>query len=123
MSEPYANPETDPDPSVQRAADDLRDAAGQEARAISEDAEERAQQIKESAAQRAQQFRDYAEPAPHGPPPSAEDDRASQFQWEETRVKAREFHADLEEYIRMHPTQSVLMAAGAGFLLGLIVRR
>lgn len=122
MSEPYANPETDSDPSVQRAADDLRDAASQEARSASDTAEERAQQIKESAAQRAQQFRDYAEPVPQGVPTS-EEDRASQFQWEETRVKAREFHADLEEYIRMHPTQSVLFAAGAGFLLGLIVRR
>jgi ElaB/YqjD/DUF883 family membrane-anchored ribosome-binding protein len=43
--------------------------------------------------------------------------------WEETRVKAREAHADLESYIRANPTKSILIAAGIGFLVGLVVRR
>ena len=131
MSESFANQEGAPDgetPSVQQAANDLREAAGEKARQIAENAEERAQLLKESAAEKAQQFREYAgEKAGQIADPAG--DRATQFkdvageQWEETRVKAREVHADFEEYIRQHPTKSVLIAAGTGFLLGLIVRR
>ena len=127
MSEPLTQKEehSEESPSIQQAANDLREAAGENP---SQGSEERAQQLKESAAQKAQQFRDYA-----GDKASqiadAAGERAAQFkgvageQWEETRIKAREVHADFEEYIRQHPTQSVLVAAGVGFLLGLIVRR
>ena len=130
MSENFANPEDEVEdvPSVQQAASDLREAAGEKARTIAQSAEERAQLLKESAAQKAQQFREYAgEKATQVKEVAGE--KAQQFkdvageQWEETRVKAREVHADFEEYIRQHPTKSVLIAAGVGFLLGLIVRR
>ena len=58
MSEQFADSEnasSDP-PSVQQAANDLREAAGQKARQVASSAEERAQQLKEAAAQKAQQF-------------------------------------------------------------------
>ena len=48
---------------------------------------------------------------------------AAEEQWQETRVKAREYHTSAEDYIREHPTKSILIAAGVGFLFGLIVRR
>ena len=67
---------------------------------------EKASQLADAAGEKAAQFREVAGE-----------------QWEETRVKAREVHADFEDYIRQHPTKSVLVAAGVGFLLGLIVRR
>ncbi|MBJ06216.1 MAG: hypothetical protein CMO40_03730 [Verrucomicrobiaceae bacterium] len=127
MSETMTNKEEHPEetPSVQQAANDLREAAGEKP---APSPEERPQLLKESAAQKAQQFRDYAgEKASQIADAAGE--KAAQFkgvageQWEETRIKAREVHADFEEYIRQHPTQSVLVAAGVGFLLGLIVRR
>ena len=115
-------------PSTQKAANDLREAAGVKTRQVAQSAEERAQLLKESAAEKAQKFRDFAgEKASQFADAAGE--KASQFKdvagehWEETRVKAREVHADLEEYIRQHPSKSVLIAAGVGFLLGLIVRR
>lgn len=130
MSDSLADPESNPDevPSVHQAANDLREAAGQKARKITENAEERAQLLKESAAEKAQQFRDYAGDKAAQIKEVAEE-KAAQIkevageQWEETRVKAREVHADFEEYIRRHPTKSILVAAGVGFLFGLIVRR
>ncbi|HJM64123.1 MAG: hypothetical protein CMN05_03395 [Roseibacillus sp.] len=130
MSEPIANQEeqSGTPPSTQQAANDLREAAGEKTRQIAQSAEERAQLLKESAAQKAQHFREYAgEKASQIADVAGE--KAAQFKdaagehWEETRVKAREVHADLEDYIRQHPTKSVLVAAGVGFLLGLIVRR
>lgn len=130
MSEPIANKEeqSEESPSTQQAANDLRRAAGEKARPIAQSPEERAQLLKEAAAQKAQKFREYAgEKATQIADVAGE--KAAQFKdaagehWEETRVKAREVHADLEEYIRQHPTKSVLVAAGVGFLLGLIVRR
>ena len=127
MSDPFVNQEeqSEESPSAQQAANDLREAAGEKA---GQDVGEHTQLLKESAAQKAQQFRDYAgEKASRIADAAGE--KAAQIkdvageQWEETRIKAREVHADFETYIRQHPTQSVLVAAGVGFLLGLIVRR
>ena len=69
-------------------------------------AEDKATHLKEVAGEKAAQFKEVAE-----------------GQWEDTRDMAREAHADLEKYIRQHPTKSVLAAAGVGLLLGLIIRR
>jgi ElaB/YqjD/DUF883 family membrane-anchored ribosome-binding protein len=69
-------------------------------------AEDKASELKDVVGDRAQQFKEVAGE-----------------QWEETRDKAREVHADFEEYIRMYPSKSVLIAAGVGLLVGLIVRR
>ena len=49
--------------------------------------------------------------------------QAAGEQMQQSRVKAREVHADTEEYIRQHPTKSVLTALGIGFVIGLAIRR
>jgi ElaB/YqjD/DUF883 family membrane-anchored ribosome-binding protein len=41
----------------------------------------------------------------------------------EWKEKAKHLHKDLEEYVREHPTKSVLVAVGVGFVLGLVFRR
>ena len=108
MSDPFNSPEgaTAEAPSIQQAADDLREAAGQKARQVVQSAEDSARQLKDATSEKAQQFREIAGE-----------------QWQETRVKAREVHTSTEDYIREHPTKSILVAAGVGFLFGLIVRR
>lgn len=146
MNTPYPasnglDPESDftTTPSVSQAASDLRFAAGEKAREFAHTAEEKAAALKNRAVESAQQFRDTAS------------ERATQFknvasekaaafktvatekavhlkesaseQWEDTRVKAKELHITAEDYIRQNPTKCVLSALGAGFLVGLIVRR
>ena len=121
------SPSNEP-PSVQQAANDLREAAGQRAKEVAQSAEQNAQQLKETAAAKAQQFREFAEEKAHTLKENA-GERAQQFrdvageQWGETRVKARAAYDDTEDYIRTHPGKSILIAGGVGFLLGLIVRR
>lgn len=115
-------------PSSQKAADDLRAAAGQSAQQIASSAEERAQQLKEAAAKKAQQFRDYAGEKAEQVKDVAGDKAqhvkdAASVQWDDTRQRARELHTELEEYVRQHPTKSVLTAAGIGLVMGLILRR
>ena len=41
----------------------------------------------------------------------------------ELRDKADDLHKQLEVYVQAHPTKAVLIAAGAGFMLGLLIRR
>jgi ElaB/YqjD/DUF883 family membrane-anchored ribosome-binding protein len=41
----------------------------------------------------------------------------------EWKEKAKHLHKDIEEYVREHPTKSVLVAVGVGFVLGLVFRR
>jgi ElaB/YqjD/DUF883 family membrane-anchored ribosome-binding protein len=44
-------------------------------------------------------------------------------QWVGARDKATAAHESAEDYIRAHPTRSVLGALGVGVLIGLLVRR
>lgn len=115
-------------PSVQQAAHDLRVAAGESAKQVAHSAEERARQLKDAASKRAQQFRDYAgEKAEHVRDVAG--DKVDQFksaaseQWEDTRVRSREIHGQVEEYVRQNPTKAILAAGGVGILIGLLVRR
>lgn len=126
-------------PSVAKAANDLRVAAGEKAREFVHTAEEKASALKERAVESAQHFRDSATERANQMKATATEkatafksaaaDKATHFketaneQWQETRVKAKEIHVTAEEYIRQNPTQCVLGAVGVGFLIGLIVRR
>ena len=130
MKTPLATTEENPDqaPSIQKAANDLRTAATHRAQEVVHSAEEHARQLKDSAVQKTQQFREAAgEKAQHFKEAAGE--KAQHFkevageQWHETRVRAQAVYSDTEEYVRQHPGKSILIAAGAGFLLGLIVRR
>ena len=80
---------------VKQAADELRAAA-----------ESKAQEFRDRAENRAHDIRDRAENA-----------------YSDARARARTFQEDGEEYVRQNPTQSILAALAAGFVLGLIIRR
>lgn len=146
MSNPFSTPNSlDPEagftqtPSVAQAANDLRAAAGEKARELVHTAEEKAAALKDRAVETAQHFRETAtERATQFK--AAATEKATAFksaaadkahhlketateQWQDTRVKAKELHVTAEDYIRQNPTKSVLGALGAGFLIGLIVRR
>ncbi len=126
-------------PSVSQAARELRDAAEgkvnetihtaeEKLRGTLNKAKEKSGEFKERATQSARQFRESAsEKAQHFKENASA--QASQLrdnaceQWEETRVKAKEFHITAEDYIRQNPTKCVLTAIGAGFIIGLLVRR
>jgi ElaB/YqjD/DUF883 family membrane-anchored ribosome-binding protein len=126
-------------PSVAQAASDLRAAAGEKVRELASNASAQANVLKEKAVDSAHQFREVAsEKAAHFKSSAAEkadalkhaaSERAHQFretateQWQDTRVKAKEFQETAEDYIRQNPTKSVLGALGVGFLIGLILRR
>ena len=134
MEETFADPNFASDspfsetPASQKAAGDLRAAAGDKARQVAQDASAKAQQLKQTAVDKAQQFRDFAGNKASEIKETA-GVKAQQFkeaageQLQHGRVKAREIHADTEEYIRQHPTKSVLTALGAGVVIGLILRR
>ena len=129
MTQESTNSEAAADsPSVQQAAHDLRVAAGESAKQVAHSAEERARQLKEAASKKAQQFRDYAEEKAESVREVA-GEKVDQFknvageQWDDTRVRAREVHGQVEEYVRQNPTKAVLAAGGLGVLLGLLMRR
>jgi ElaB/YqjD/DUF883 family membrane-anchored ribosome-binding protein len=115
-------------PSVSQAANDLRAAAGEKAREFVHTAEEKAAALKDRAVESAQQLRDSAAERASQIKATATE-KALHFkesateQWQDTRVKAKELHITAEDYIRQNPTKCVLSALGAGFLIGLIVRR
>lgn len=135
MNNPFSTANTlDPEagftqtPSVSQAANDLRAAAGEKAREFVHTAEEKATALKDRAVESAQQFRDTATERASQLKATATE-KALHFkesateQWQDTRVKAKELHITAEDYIRQNPTKCVLSALGAGFLIGLIVRR
>lgn len=115
-------------PSVAQAANDLRIAAGEKAREAVQTAEQKAATLKERAVETAQHLRETATEKASAFK-SVATDKAHHFketateQWQDTRIRAKELHITAEDYIRQNPTKSVLTALGAGFLIGLIVRR
>jgi len=141
MSEAFSSPESVPfseTPDAGSAANALRAAASGEIPAP-RSTEEKTQALKEAASQRAAQIRDFAGEKAQSLKAAAGDrigalregagetannlaDAASE-QWQETRVKAKELHGSLETYVRENPTKAVLSAVGAGFVLGLLIRR
>ena len=117
-----------PTPSISKAANDLRAAAGEKAMEIVHTAEAKAASIKEKAIESAQHLRSTATERAAALKATATE-RATHLresateQWDHTRDRAKEWHITAEDYIRQNPTKSVLYAAGVGFLIGLIVRR
>lgn len=117
---------------VNQAASDLR---GHSSEAISDFAATQAQTVKSAAGdvksaamesanyakdvavEKAQNFRAYA------------GDKASAIKQEagvkikQGAAKAKEIHVTAEDYVRDHPTKSILSAVGVGVIIGLIMRR
>ena len=121
MEETFADPDIKhPDTSPVP----LRDKATQ----LANDAKGKAQHIKETAVEKAGQFREYAETKASDMKETAtikgqQIKQAAGEQIQQGQVKAREAHADAEEYVRQHPTKSILTAIGIGFIIGLATRR
>jgi ElaB/YqjD/DUF883 family membrane-anchored ribosome-binding protein len=91
---------------ARQAAEDLRAAAEAKAQHLRTSAETKAQKFRETAEAKAQEWRSRAEDA-----------------YGDARVRVRSLREDGEQYVRENPTQAICIALGAGFLLGLIVRR
>lgn len=136
MNDSFAKPNG---PHAQSAANDLRAAAdGNSPRPTPPD-QEQAQALKESAALKAARLRDYAGEKAQDLKAAAGDrfdsmkdgaeetalqlKGAASEQWQDTRLKARELHASVEDYVRTNPTKAVLTAAGVGLIVGLLSRR
>jgi ElaB/YqjD/DUF883 family membrane-anchored ribosome-binding protein len=115
----------------QSAASDLRSAAADpsnKAKQIAQEAGAKAQHFKQAATEKAQQFREFAGTKANDLKETAgvkaqQLKQAASEQVEHGRVKAKEAHADAEEYVRNHPTKSVLTALGVGIVIGLVIRR
>jgi len=124
MEETFADPNIKHVDNTKTSPVPLRDKAGQ----LAHDAGAKAQQIKEAAVEKAGQFREFAGTKAHDIKETAsvkgqQLKQAAGEQIQQGQVKAREAHADAEEYVRQHPTKSILTAIGVGFLIGLVVRR
>ncbi len=104
-------------PSSQGAADELRVAAGENAKHAKDAAVEKADTLKDVVSSRAAALREGAgETAINLKGVAGE-------QWQDTCLKAKELQASLEDSVRANPTKAVLTAAAAGFIAGLILRR
>ena len=68
--------------------------------------EKKADELKAAAETRAREFRGAAETA-----------------WTDARSKARHWQSEGEAYVRENPTKAILMAVGAGFVLGLLLKK
>ena len=85
--------------------------------AVSRDAGQLGQDVKALAADKAAQLRDQAtQYYQQGR------DQAQQY-YEQGRQAVQEYEQNLEEYIREKPLQSVLIAAGVGALLGILLKK
>ncbi len=136
MSDAYAAPDSVPfsdSPDANSAASDLRAAAeGKMTSRVSVSSPEKASALKEAAVQKAAQIRDFAGEKAQSLKTAASEkigEKATHFKgaasesWQDSREKAREVHASLEDYIRENPTKAALSAVGIGFVLGLLIRR
>ena len=47
----------------------------------------------------------------------------SEANWDEVKAYLDNIHREAERYVRQNPTKSVLAAVGAGFVLGLLMKR
>ena len=82
------------------------------------------QQLRGQAAEAAQNLREMGGQVKQAAQEQMENLRqqASEY-YEQGRVKAQEWQQDLESYVQDQPVKSLLIAAGVGFLLGVIWKR
>ena len=87
-------------------AGDIKDAANAKYEDLKATASAKADEYRSAASAKAEELRGQAEAA-----------------WGDAKVRARTFQEDGEEYVRHNPTRAVLMGLGAGFILGLVLRK
>ena len=57
-----------------------------------------------------------------GEPDNSPPDNTENATWEDLQNKFKELHREGEEWARENPTTAILTAAGAGFILGLLLK-
>jgi ElaB/YqjD/DUF883 family membrane-anchored ribosome-binding protein len=97
-----------------------------------------AEQLRSAASATVRQFRSAAEetagrwrPAPGNSPLPTGDGTATADlpphdpaePWNQARERVRDLQTEVEDYVRAHPVKSILVTFGAGFVLGLLLRR
>ena len=104
---PFSRQATGTIPSpVAEAAERLKQAAGENAKRLRTAAEAG--------------FRTFKETAPES---AAEPTAVAAPNWDELRAKMKELHREGEVWARENPTAAVAIAAGAGFVLGMLLKR
>jgi ElaB/YqjD/DUF883 family membrane-anchored ribosome-binding protein len=99
-----------------QSAQNLADLVCEKAADFKDTTIEKASALKSAAVERAVELREAA------------DERVEQFRtaadehWREARAKVKEAGITTEDYIRAHPTRCVLGALGLGFIIGMMTR-
>jgi ElaB/YqjD/DUF883 family membrane-anchored ribosome-binding protein len=93
----------------QRLSSDVQDRYEKVSDDVRRGAERAQKQIRRGAERAKEQYRDVADKATRG--------------YEKARTATGQFSRDVGDYVKDNPGKSVLIAAGVGFLLGLLVRR
>ena len=108
---PFSNPfeEQQPNPSqTLEAAERLKQAAGNNVKRLQRAAEAG--------------FKSFHSSAGEPEPCDAALDDSESATWEDLQEKFKELHRESEEWARKNPTAALLTAAGAGFILGLLLK-
>ena len=87
-------------------ANELRDQATAKANDLRDQASAKIEDLRGQATAKAEELRGQAEAA-----------------WGDAKVKARTYQEDGEAYVRENPTKAVLIAVGAGFILGSLLKK
>jgi len=106
---PFPNPFEEPQPipsQTLEAAERLKQAAGKNVRKLQQAAEAGIKTFQSST----------------GEPGNGHADNTENATWEDLQNKFKELHREGEEWARENPTTAILTAAGAGFILGLLLR-
>lgn len=93
----------------QRLSSDVQDRYEKVSDDVRRGAERAQKQIRRGAERAKEQYRDVADKATRG--------------YEKARTATGQWSRDVGDYVKDNPGKSVLIAAGVGFLLGLLVRR
>jgi ElaB/YqjD/DUF883 family membrane-anchored ribosome-binding protein len=107
------NQHRDPEEAAESAKDHLRAAGGDIKEAISGKAED----IRQAATQKTSELREAAQGK------AQEFGAAAERAWADATSQAKTWQTKGEAYARDNPTKAVLIALGAGFVLGLLLRK
>jgi ElaB/YqjD/DUF883 family membrane-anchored ribosome-binding protein len=107
------NQHRDPEEAAESAKDHLRAAGGDIKEAISAKAED----IRQAATQKTSELREAAQGK------AQEFGAAAERAWADATYQAKTWQTKGEAYARDNPTKAVLIALGAGFVLGLVLRK
>ncbi|MFP6874539.1 MAG: DUF883 C-terminal domain-containing protein [Verrucomicrobiales bacterium] len=103
--DPFEKPQEKPSQTLE-AAERLKQAAGNNVRRLRQAAEAGFKTFQSSA----------------GESDNSPSENTENATWDELQNKFKELHREGEEWARKNPTAAILTAAGAGFILGLLLK-